>query len=422
MPSDTQIERELDAIDAALEGRAVDHDLTELAELARALRDDRMEIDPFFSRELDAKAAAGFPRERRWRKAFTANPMMVPGIAASMLIALVVGVAMLNGPSNEFASSGSSSGSGSTALSDGESSGGAGGGATTIEPAAPEIAEDQASAPAAGRQKAKAFKRSAKPQSAGGAGTAAPAIANPPVPGGGSVSSDAKQARKVETSASLALGTRPENVQRVSDRVVETTDSHRGFVVSSSTEVSPEGGGATFELRIPSERLKPALADLSRLADVRERREATQDITQQFVSARSRLADARAERTGLLRQLAKATTDADRDRVKAQLRRVSARISAAKTDLARVDNRASYSTIAVSIVGDPDAGTGTDEGAGTWTPGDAADDALRVLEVAAGVALIALAIGLPLAILAAFGIFLTRLTQRRRRERLLDAI
>jgi acetolactate synthase regulatory subunit len=236
------------------------------------------------------------------------------------------------------------------------------------------------------------------------------------------VKSDPRQARKVETSASLALGTKPENVQSVADDVVATTDRHRGFVVTSSTQVSPDGGGASFELRIPSERLKPALADLSRLADVRERREATQDITAQFVSARTRLADARAERTGLLRQLAKATTDAERASVKARLRSVGARIATAKTDLARVNNRASYSTIAVSIIGDPSAGAAPEEGSSSWTPGDAADDALRVLEVAAGIALIALAIGVPLAILAALALLLTRLTQRRRRERLLDAI
>ena len=44
----------------------------------------------------------------------------------------------------------------------------------------------------------------------------------------------------------------------------------------------------------------------------------------------------------------------------------------------------------------PRAG-GDDEG-GAWTPGDAFDDALRVLEVVAGVALIAAAVLLPLAL------------------------
>ena len=57
-----------------------------------------------------------------------------------------------------------------------------------------------------------------------------------------------------------------------------------------------------------------------------------------------------------------------------------------------------------------------------WTPGDAAHDALRVLEVAAGVALIALAIVVPLALLALPALVGARWTRRRRREHALDAV
>ena len=53
-------------------------------------------------------------------------------------------------------------------------------------------------------------------------------------------------------------------------------------------------------------------------------------------------------------------------------------------------------------------------------PGDAFGDAMRVLEVAAGVAVIAAAVLLPLLIAWLLGWLATRGVTRRRRERALD--
>ena len=58
---------------------------------------------------------------------------------------------------------------------------------------------------------------------------------------------------------------------------------------------------------------------------------------------------------------------------------------------------------------------------GRWTPGDAAKDAGRVLEVIAGVLVIALAILIPLGILAGLAAYGNRGLTRRRRERALEA-
>jgi hypothetical protein len=54
-----------------------------------------------------------------------------------------------------------------------------------------------------------------------------------------------------------------------------------------------------------------------------------------------------------------------------------------------------------------------------WTPADAARDALRVLEVAAGVILIGLAAGIPLALLLGAAALGARATRRHRREQAL---
>jgi N-methylhydantoinase B/oxoprolinase/acetone carboxylase alpha subunit len=71
------------------------------------------------------------------------------------------------------------------------------------------------------------------------------------------------------------------------------------------------------------------------------------------------------------------------------------------------------------VTGNGQKGSG---GSGTWTPGDAARDALRVLEVAAGVILIGLAAGIPLALVGGAAALVARSSRRRRRENALDAV
>ena len=61
-------------------------------------------------------------------------------------------------------------------------------------------------------------------------------------------------------------------------------------------------------------------------------------------------------------------------------------------------------------------GTGGED---RWTPGDALGDAGRILSVAAGIALLTLAIGLPIALLGALGAYGPRVARRRRREAVL---
>ena len=57
-----------------------------------------------------------------------------------------------------------------------------------------------------------------------------------------------------------------------------------------------------------------------------------------------------------------------------------------------------------------------------FTPGDALRDAGRALEVAAGVAILALAVGLPLALLGGVGFATAGALRRRRREAALDVV
>lgn len=365
------IERELTAIDDALAGRPVDPELTELGALALALREDRPRPSEAFGRALDDKVARGFgiarPGPRRWQRA----AVYLPAAAAAAVMVLVVSLAVLS----DGGGTGDESSGGSAAV-ESESRSAQGDGALRDE------------------------ERQATPGAA-------------PAP---SPRSDRAQDRKVERTAALTLATRPDEFDRVADEIVRIADGLGGYVLSSDVSSGDrDGGQATFELRVPGRSQQRALAELSQLAHVRERSQSAVDITRSHVSARERVNDARAERQSLLRQLARADTPNETRSVRERLRDASRRLEAAKRDLERVSNRASFSTITVTLRSERGAGEGA------WSPGDAFDDATRILEIAAGVLMIAAAVLLPPAILIALARAVSRRTLRLRRERALEA-
>jgi len=207
----------------------------------------------------------------------------------------------------------------------------------------------------------------------------------------------------------------------VAAKVFDVIGRYRGIVLSSAVrDGSPGDAGADFELLIPSSRLSGALTDLSRIAEVRSRSENTLDITAPFVSARERLHDTRSEAEGLLRQLAAADTDAERESVIAQLKIVRGRIAAFRSQVDRLQRRANFSHLSMQITTGQQAVFPGGSG-GDWTLGDALHDAGRVLAVAAGGALIALAVTLPLALLGGLGWTTRRIYLRRAREGALGA-
>jgi hypothetical protein len=382
-----ELQRELAAIDAALAGEPVEPELSELGALALTLRTDRPRPRPQFAAALDERAAAGFaqpaPRttHRRARRAL----LPALGLAATAALVAVVVLPGTKGPVRGDSSSSARFPGAQTA---------------------PGVAAPGPSATA---------------ESGGGAATAAPAPKARSAPSTIVPSSAADSvpapARKVERSAALVLAARPGDIPDVADGVVRVTDRVGGFVLSSNVSTDDaRGGGAEFTLRVPSRRLPDAMSGLSALAHVRSRTQASDDITSQFNSAVNRLSDARAERRSLLRQLARATTPNQTTSIRARLRIVASQIAAAKGRLGSVRRRADLSTVDVAIRPDRHASTG----GGSWTPGDALHDAVRVLAVAAGVALVALAAGLPLALLAAAGHAASVALRRRRREGALD--
>jgi hypothetical protein len=231
---------------------------------------------------------------------------------------------------------------------------------------------------------------------------------------------DSADGRPVLKNASITLTTTVGEVQGLSDRAIRVADTLGGYVASSSVDTSGSHATATLTLKVPSARLDAALAQLSKLGHVSSRSQQTEDLTDQRAALEAIVRDARADRAGLRSRLAKATTDKQRDRLRAQLDRASRRVTSAERRVAELNTTVSYATIDLTIRGKKESGGAAAPG-DRWTPGDALNDAGRVLEVIAGVLVIGLAILLPIAILAALAAYGNRGLTRRRRERALEA-
>ncbi|HEY1539129.1 MAG TPA: DUF4349 domain-containing protein [Solirubrobacteraceae bacterium] len=423
-------ERELDGLERALAGEPVDADLRDLADLVEDVRATAPEMSPGFEARLAHEVAEGFRdsrepaprrRPRRW--------VLIPagGCLAAAVVALVVALAGdgSDHPTRSLAVSTNAAGAADSAgaqpaTPEGKS-------APRAPLAAPGVATDgrltttapSASSPAqAGATGTSSPKRSsAGASSSSGAGSATPAPAVAPRVGA------ASGPRRVQRSADLTLQVAAGKLDETADGVVRTVDRF-GAIVASSQIGSDDGSGgeATFDLRIPTARLDGALAALSELGHVAARHQELADITGTFTSTEDRLSDARAERRGLLRALGEATTQEHIDSLKARLRIARSQIARLHGDLEALRRRADLSTVSVTVRdGGASAGDGGSGSGSGWTPADAARDALRVLEVIAGVALVALAVAAPLALLGGLVALGVRSGRRRRREGALDA-
>jgi hypothetical protein len=376
---------ELTAIDDALETGAADHDdpLTrELQELALALRADAPEPDAEFRHELGRRVRSGFPRPghlRRplWRRAVT--PAFATGLVALPIVLIVIFAGGGSGDSEESLSGGGGGGD----------DGGSGAAAIVEAQRPPERQE---------------FERAADQA----AGSSAPAVTLPPDGG----FAPGQRNRKIERSIGLELEMPVDQMSRVAEQVTTVTNRHGGFVLSSAVSTGGDSAGGDFELRIPAARLRPALRDLSALADVRTQSQSGRDVTREHVTAKDRLQSARAERRSLLRRLELAATDEEAESIRRRLDLVAGEINGLRSQLRGLRLRTDYAVVTVSLL--PKDG---DEGGGAGGSfDDALGDAGDLFVGVAGVILRVLAVGLPLGLIALAGWLAGRAFTRRRRE------
>jgi Flp pilus assembly protein TadB len=126
-------------------------------------------------------------------------------------------------------------------------------------------------------------------------------------------------------------------------------------------------------------------------------------------------------RTTLLRKLALATTTTAIDSLHQQIRDANASIASDLATLRGIERQVATSDIELTIttVTPPARGHRISSGGG-FTLDRAVHDAGRVLVVAAGVALIALAVLVPAGLVVALCLWLAHHVRRHRRERTLD--
>jgi hypothetical protein len=383
------IERELAAIDAALgSGVAADEDprTRELQELALALSDDSAAPDPAFAERLGVRVEAGFPPEpgsararanatgstlrRAPGRAVLVGRRALPpvGVIGAILVPIVLAVTLAGPPGGD----------------------GGGGG---------EDADDGGSAAVESRPQAP--------------GTGSGIAQVPPLRDGGFAPGQTD--RRIERSISLDLEVPTEEMARVADDVTAVTNRHGGFVLSSSVDTGQDGGGGDFSLRIPAERLRPALRDLTQLAPVIRQTQEGRDVTRRHVTAQDRLQAARAERRSLLRRLEDADTDEQAESIRRRLDLVAGEINGLRAQLRDLRLRTNYAVVLVSLLvpnNGPDGGAGGIGGSFDDAVGDAGD----LLVGTAGVLIRVLALTLPLAVVGGAAWLASAWMRRRRRE------
>ncbi len=447
-PIDPEIAASLDAIDAVLAGEPVDARYVDLAEIALLVTAERPQVRPSFAQSMDQRVARRFaavPSERPRRRRLSPGFWEASGALAAGL-ALIVGlVVLVGGHHGASSASSSSSAAASSAAATTASSGSAGSSARPASGAkspaqapaaagtrAPAAAGTRAPAaagtraPAAAGTRAPAAAGTRAPAAAGtrapaAAGTRAPAAAGTPAP---PTVQPPTSGRKVVQSAELNLAAAPNRIDDVAQQVYDVIGGLGGIVDSSTvTQTGGPGGYAQFQLSIPSASLGQAMSRLSSLnyATVLSRTDSSQDVTDQYGAAQRALADARALRTSLLKHLADATTTEQVNSLKAQIRDAEASISSDQATLNRLNHAVGFSRLALEVSARSVPAPVSHGGGGGFGIGRAAHDAGRVLTVAAGVALIALAALTPVALVAALAWWVGAAFRRRHREQALDS-
>ena len=398
-PLDPDAVDSLLAVDAVLAGEPVDPRHCELAELALLVADERPAIEPGFAATLDERFERRFTSASAQRTSQAARrPWWLWTPAAGVAVVLVAAVVVV-------ATGGGTSHAPVT-------------GAARSQAAKLPSASSGRSTATPGPSASAAFRPSrtssgALSGSSNALSTPQAAVVQPPASGG-----------KTIRGANLALSTAPGRIEQVAQEVFVVVGQVRGIVSSSTvTATGGPGGYAQFELSIPSTGLSQAMASLSslRYARVASRTDTTQNVNNRYETDVRALADARALRTSLLKQLANASTQAQIDSLTARIHDAEASISSDEATLRNLQRQVNFSQVSLTINGGPLPVPVHSQGGG-FGLGKAAHDAGRVLTVAAGITLIAAAALVPLVLIGALGWWASAALRRRRREQALDLV
>lgn len=408
----------------------------EFEDLARALREHRPSPEPEFSEHLDRAVKDHFPPEwiqeyngnsrrnrmggfgERLSRWLSGNRALLPTLAGAVGVLFIAAVVVssdidLSGPgsgSSDSASTERASNAAGTSASEASS-----GQAIGSQKETPDVGGVSADSIAPGQRLGPIIRKQETYQLNGSA--ASPEVAENLREFAGTADMISGK-RDVAKEAEITLGTDPSGVQDVANEIVSVTDDHNGIIMNSNVTDGKAGrAGATFKLLIPSGQLESAVADLSGIADLRSRSQELTDITAPTNRAEDQIADSKAKIKSLLGELEETYDETERANLERRIRWERYDKRAAETRLNRLERRSDYTPVGVRIeTGD----SVSDDESGSWGLSDAVDDAGKMLGVAAGVTLIALAVAIPIGIVVLIALAINRAWVRRARRKVLD--
>jgi transcription antitermination factor NusG len=168
-----------------------------------------------------------------------------------------------------------------------------------------------------------------------------------------------------------------QNVDSAEAQIRQIAESRGGFVLGSEVNGDDEQRRAAMSFKVPALRFDEALAAVAKLAlDVEAQNVQGQDVTDEFVDLESRVRNLRAVETRLLDFLKQAQKVEEALQVNQQLTEIQGQIEQAQGRISYLKESASYSTINVSMRGQPIISVTPDN---TWSPGTTARAAAQNL-------------------------------------------
>ncbi len=143
----------------------------------------------------------------------------------------------------------------------------------------------------------------------------------------------------------------------------------------TSTEYAvPSPGGATITLRVPSEKLAAAEAEIAALGRVISQSSTQDDVTQQHVDMKARLKNMQAEEARLRTFFLKAKRVSEMLAIEQELSRVRGEIESMQAQIAYLERQAALATLTVSL---SQPGALVSPSAGGWGFSEAIRDGVR---------------------------------------------
>jgi hypothetical protein len=239
--------------------------------------------------------------------------------AATMLLALVAGVACSGSDSMETA--------GST------DSGGGGGGGQAREVAGVEAAYDSLQGDAAA--------------ASGGADDDLVAQISDIEGNNGTAARLPRMGPSVIKTATISLGVADDDIDQAITDAIAVAGRYGGFVLSSQMRGRDDGG--TLTMRIPAQRFEAALTDLEDLGKIRGENITGEDVGQEFVDLQARLSHWEAQAAVLLDLMDDAVSVSDTIRVQNELSRVQLQVEQLRGRLNFLRDQTAFGTITVTI-------------------------------------------------------------------------